>query len=172
VADRSDAQAVMITGAYGTGKTSLVEEIADILEERGDRYGALDLDWLAWFDPGSGDHSAGRPVMLKNVDAVVGNYYDAGVRRFALAGSIASTDDVDDLRVTLGMPLSVVRLTLPFEEIERRLSTSVTAGRQDDLRVAKEWLAKGRGEGIGDFVIENDLPVRDVALEILAALTW
>jgi adenylylsulfate kinase-like enzyme len=72
VADRSDAHAVVITGAYGTGKTSLVEEIADILEERGDRYGALDLDWLAWFDPGFGDHSAARPVMLKNVDAVSG----------------------------------------------------------------------------------------------------
>jgi adenylylsulfate kinase-like enzyme len=70
VADRSDAQAVVITGAYGTGKTSLVEEIADILEDRGDRYGALDLDWLGWFDLGFGDHGAGRPVMLKNVDAV------------------------------------------------------------------------------------------------------
>jgi hypothetical protein len=172
VVDRSDAQAVVITGAYGTGKTSLVEEIADILEDRGDRYGALDLDWLGWFDPGFGDHSAGRPVMLMNVDAVVGNYYDTGVRRFALAGSIASMEELGDLRVALGMPMTVVRLTLSFEEIERRLSDSVTAGRQDDLRVAREWLAEGRGDDIGDLVIENDRPIREVALDILSALRW
>jgi hypothetical protein len=72
VTDRSDARAVVVTGAYGTGKSSLVEEIADILEHRRVRYGALDLDWLGWFDPGfgDGDHDAGFPVKLKNVDAV------------------------------------------------------------------------------------------------------
>ena len=62
MADRSDAEAVLVTGAFGTGKTSTIEEIADILEARGVRYGAIDLDWLSWFDPGSGgDHWAGMP---------------------------------------------------------------------------------------------------------------
>jgi len=100
MSDRSDAAAVVITGAYGAGKTSLVEEIADILEGRGLRYGAIDLDWLGWFDPGYGDHDAGRPVMLRNVDAVVGNYYDTGVRLFALAGAMSSSDEVDELTGT------------------------------------------------------------------------
>jgi hypothetical protein len=70
------------------------------------------------------------------------------------------------------MPLTVVRLTLSIEEIERRLSSSITAGRQDDLRVAREWLAAGRGDGIGDLMIENDRQIREVALEILSALRW
>jgi hypothetical protein len=170
--DRPDALALLITGPYGTGKTSLVEEIADILEDRDVRYGALDLDWLGWFDPGTSDHGVGRPVMLKNLDAVVGNYYETGVRRFALAGSIASAEELRDLQEALAMPLSVVRLTLPFEEIERRLSVSATAGRRDDLEVAREWLAQGRGEDLGDLVIENDRPLREVALEILSALGW
>lgn len=171
-ADRSDARAVLITGAYGTGKTSLVEEIADVLEKRNVRFGALDLDWLGWFDIGFGDHGAGRPVMLKNLDAVVGNYYETGVRLFALAGSILSADEVVDVRRALGMPLTVVRLTLPFEEIERRLSDSVTAGRRDDLEVARAWLAEGRGDGLGDLVIENDRQIREVALEVLSTLGW
>ena len=173
MADRSDAEAVLVTGAFGTGKTSTIEEIADILEARGVRYGAIDLDWLSWFDPGSGgDHWAGTPVMLKNVDAVVGNYYDTGVRRFALARMMETQRDVDDLQAALAMPLTVVRLTLPFDEIERRLSVSVTAGRQDDLAEAERQVAEGRGDTVGDLVFENVGSIRDVALEIVTALGW
>ncbi len=170
--DRSDAQAVLFTGVYGTGKTSMVEEIADIMEERGVRYGAIDLDWLAWFDPGFGDHDAGQPVMMQNVDAVVGNYHAAGIRRFVLAGAMSSVDQLDDLRAALSMPLTVVRLTVPIDEIERRLGASVTASRHDDLRVAKEWIATGRGEALGDLVLENDRPIREVALTVVSALGW
>ena len=79
---RSDAQGVLFTGVYGAGKTSMVEEIADITEERGLRPGAIDPDWLGW-----------------------------------------------------------------IEEIERRLGRAITAGRKDDLRVAKEWIAANRGRG-------------------------
>ena len=170
--DRSDARAVLMTGMYGTGKSSAVEEIAGVLEERGVRYGAVDLDWLGWFDAGVPGHDAGWPVKLKNVDAVVGNYYDTGVRRFALAGSIGTVDHLAEMRDVLAMPMMVVRLTLPIEEIERRLSPSVTAGRDDDLAVARRWATEGWGEGIGDLVIQNDRPIRGVALEILAALDW
>ena len=171
--DRSDAEAVLVTGAFGTGKTSAIEEIADILEARGVRYGAIDLDWLSWFDPGSGgDHRAGVPVMLKNVDAVVGNYYDTGVRRFALAGTMERQREVDNLQTALAMPLTVVRLTLPFDEIERRLSASVTAGRQDDLAEAERQVAEGHGDTVGDLIFDNVGPIRDVALRIANALGW
>jgi hypothetical protein len=172
--ERDDARAVLVTGVYGSGKTSAVEEIADVLEERGVQYAALDLDWLGWFDPGipNDDHEAGWPVKLKNVDAVVGNYYDAGVRRFALAGSIGTSGKLSQLGAALGMSMTVVRLTVPIEEIERRLSSYLTAGREDDLAVARRWAAEGWGEGIGDFVFENDRPIRDVASEILDALGW
>ena len=170
--DRSDAQAVLFTGVYGTGKTSMVEEIADIMEERNVRYGAIDLDWLGWFDPGYGGHDAGRPVMMQNLDAVVGNYHAAGIRRFMLAGAMSSVDQLDDLRATLSMPLTVVRLTVPIDEIERRLGSSVTAGRHDDLRVAKGWIATGRGEALGDLAVENDRSIREVALKVVTALGW
>ena len=42
-----DADGVLITGVYGTGKSALVEEIAHVLEVRGVPFGAMDLDWLA-----------------------------------------------------------------------------------------------------------------------------
>jgi hypothetical protein len=170
--NRSDAKTLLITGAYGVGKTSLLEELAEIFEERGVRYAAIDLDWLAWFDPGSPDHAAAAPTMRKNVDAVVGNYYETGVRVFALAGAMGSQEDVDQLQAALGMPLTTVRLTLSLEGIERRLSTAVTSGRQVDLTMAREWFATRAGEDVGDLIIENDRPISEVALEVLTQISW
>jgi putative protein kinase ArgK-like GTPase of G3E family len=40
------AEAVLITGVYGSGKSSAAEEIAYLLEQRGTRYALLDLDFL------------------------------------------------------------------------------------------------------------------------------
>jgi hypothetical protein len=126
--DRSDARAVLVTGAYGAGKTSLIEEAAEVLEERHVRYAAIDLDWLCWFDPGSPDHAAAVPTLLKNIDAVVGNYYDAGVRLFALARTMETQREVDAVGAAMAMPMTTVRLAAPLDEIERRL-TGVDHGR-------------------------------------------
>ncbi len=171
---RSDAKAVLITGVYGAGKTSVIEEMAEIFEERAIRYAAIDLDWLSWFDAGGppDDHDAGMPTMLKNVDAVVGNYYETGVRVFALARTFESRSDVEDLQAALAMPLTTVRLHVPLEEVECRLSSSVTSGRQVDLNMAREWFANGEGSDVGDVVIANDRPIGDVAQAVLDELGW
>jgi adenylate kinase len=42
-------EGVLVTGVYGTGKTSVCEELAELLESAGAAYGAIDLDWLTWF---------------------------------------------------------------------------------------------------------------------------
>jgi hypothetical protein len=46
---KASAEAVLLTGVYGAGKTAVVEEIGTVLEERDAPYAALDLD--CW--PGS-----------------------------------------------------------------------------------------------------------------------
>ena len=72
---------MLLTGVFGAGKSTVAAEIAGMLEERGLPYGALDLDWLGWFDNGKLDHhGAGQDVMFANLSAVVGNYRQAGVR--------------------------------------------------------------------------------------------
>ena len=50
-------EALVISGVYGVGKTSTTGQIADMLEERGVRYAALDLDWLSWAWTGDGPHA-------------------------------------------------------------------------------------------------------------------
>ena len=149
--DCLDAHALLVCGAYGTGKTSLVKEMANHLEERGVRYAAIDMDWLGWFDTGEPDHDAGWPILLRNLGAVVSNYHGEGVRRFLVAGTMGGKRDLAELRSALRMPVSTVLLTLPIEEIERRLGSAMTTGRAHDLEVAREQVETGRGANIGDL---------------------
>ena len=82
-----DRAAALLTGVYGAGKTTLIAEIATTLEERGEPFGAIDLDWLGWFDVGWDDRE-GFAVAADNLRHVSSNYFAAGARRLVIAQSI------------------------------------------------------------------------------------
>jgi len=81
----SGAEGVLITGVYGSGKSSVAAEIAYLLEERRRPYALLDLDYLGWGGADFGDHTATYFLMLRNLAAVAGNYRAAGVGTFVVA---------------------------------------------------------------------------------------
>ena len=110
--------------------------------------------------------------MLKNLAALVGNYLAVGVRLFVLAGAIRDRAELEDLKTEFPMPLRVVRLTVPLEEIEKRLRSDVTTGRREDLREAAVWVAGSVGVGIEEVTVSNDRPIREVAAEIADWLGW
>jgi hypothetical protein len=160
-----------VAGVFGSGKSSVAAEIADVLEKRDAPFAFLDLDFLAWGYAGSHEEAEQR-LLLKNLTAVVGNYVDVGVRYFVLAGFIRNAWELESLRRELGMPLRVVRLSVPWPEIERRLRSDVTTGRQDDLRRAAHQVEASEGVGIEDLAVSNDGPIDQVAAEILDWLGW
>jgi gluconate kinase len=166
-------EAVLITGVFGSGKSSVAEEIADKLEERRLPYAALDLDWLAWASPGRDDEDAEHRMMLTNLIAVVRNYLTVGVRFFVLARAIRDHSKLHSLRAALSMPLTVVRLTVSLKEIERRLRSHVTTARKrDDLREAATWIEGSAGAGIEDLIVPNDRPIKEVAADIMNKVGW
>jgi hypothetical protein len=166
-----EADAVLVTGVYGSGKTTAIEEMAAILEDGGVPFAAIDLDWLAWANVD--DHGpASDRLLLANARAVVANDRAAGMTRFLFAGAFESPEEVADLAAAVGMPVRVVRLSAPEEVIADRLGTSPTAGRSEDLERARRDLAERRGEALGDLVVSSDRPVREVAEEILGWLGW
>ena len=109
------ASGVLIVGVYGSGKSSVCEEIAELLETAGMAYGAIDLDWLGWYDAPSRrhGHDCRDPVALANLASVVEHYVSAGVEHFVLAGAVWSDLELAAIRSTLPFPLRVVQLTLP-----------------------------------------------------------
>ena len=161
---------LLITGIYGTGKSTLAAQLADDLERRGAAYGAIDLDWLGWF--------VGRPaadwskVKLENRAAVVRNYRAVGVELFVVAWTIRTRPELEGLRRVLPAPLRVLRLTAPIEVIEERLGRDAAAGRQDDLRVARQDLAARAGEGLEDLQLANEGSMAELSLRVLDWLGW
>ena len=137
--DRTEA--VLVTGVYGAGKSTVVEDLATLLEEAGVHYGAIDLDWLSWYDAGIPDDD-GWDVLLANLTAVVGNYRSAGVTRFAMAGFLENASDVERLGDALAMPVRTVRLVVPLAVVERRLTAVGTAERLANLDVARRQVAE------------------------------
>jgi hypothetical protein len=167
----SDAEAVLITGLFGTGKSSVAVEIADVLEKRGVPYAVIDLDWLCWGYAGGGEGAEHR-MMLANLRPVLANYLAVGVRSVILARSIRSPAELASLEDALPMPLRVVELVVPLDEIERRLGSDIAAARGDDLDDARAWSSAGEGTGFGDLSVTNDRPLREVADEIIELLGW
>jgi adenylylsulfate kinase len=165
-----EAEGVLLTGVYGSGKSSVAEEIAYLLEQRGEPYALLDLDYLSWAGTGTGDRAGEVRLMLQNMAAVAANYRRAGIRLFVLAYFVRSLSEVSGVREALGLPLRVVRLEVPLRDIERRLASDVTSGRRDDVRAATASIAAAEGAGVEDVVIGNDRPVGVVARDVLTFL--
>jgi hypothetical protein len=164
---------VLLVGVYGSGKSSVCVEMAEALESAGLAYGAIDLDWMGWYDaPGGGDgHGFGDPVGLANLACMVENYLGVGVEHFVLAGTVWADRELAGIRSVLPFPLRVVHLTLPYAEIEARLSTAPTSGRANDLREARRQSDELRFD-FADLVVASDRPVPEVAGEIIDWLGW
>jgi hypothetical protein len=142
-----------------------------LLEQRGERYALLDLDYLSWAGAGADDREAEFGLMLENLAAVAANYRRAGIRLFVLAYFVRSPAEVQAVRVALGLPLQVARLTVPLAVIERRLAGDISSGRRDDLREAAASIAALAGVGIEDVAISNDRSL-GVVHDVMAFLGW
>jgi adenylylsulfate kinase len=162
-----DPEAVLITGVYGTGKTSVTEEIAALLDDADAPYAAIDLDWLIWANVEGGHGPAAHALLERNVAALVGNDRDAGLTRFVLAGYVEDARQADGIRRALGMPMKVVRLTAPIEVIEQRIN-----GREEELEVVRAALASPATDDVGDLVLDGERPIAGLAREILDWLGW
>jgi hypothetical protein len=163
---------VLITGVYGSGKSSVAAEISYLLEQRRHPFAFLDLDYLGWGGSNFDDHRAGFGLMLRNLSAVASNYREAGIEVFIVAYFIRDHEALAAVREATGVPLRVIRLSVPLPAIKQRLAADMTSGRRDDLRAAAASIAAGEGVGVEDVTVANDRPVSLVAHEVMTWLGW
>jgi hypothetical protein len=163
---------VLVTGVYGSGKSTVIADMGALLGSKGEPYGLVDVDWLSWFDAGDGPE-VNRRVTFANLKAVCSAYIEVGVRRLALAWAVRDQAQLDATRAAVGVPLTVVRLNVDEATVRTRLGSDPTQERrEDDLRVALEWLSDGHGLGLADFEVSGTSRVREISERILRHLGW
>jgi GNAT superfamily N-acetyltransferase len=118
-AERTPPRALLLTGLVGSGKTSVAIALGELLEERGEPYALVDLDWLGWANlPGA----TPAELIAENLRAIRPGFERAGARWLVLTRHLRSAGELDELRAALvGLPLTAVRLQVPRAELERRI---------------------------------------------------
>lgn len=164
--------AVLLTGVYGVGKTTLAVELVDRLGDAGEHAAAIDLDWLGWYGaPTPWDEHEDPRLTLEHLGLMARRYAAIGVRRLVLAGTIPNGSR-GRYEAAVGLPLTVVRLVAPAAVLRERLADDPNASRADDLQHALDTLGRGEPDDGADISIDATGPVHTTADALLARLGW
>jgi adenylylsulfate kinase len=170
-------RAALLSGTVGAGKTTVGEELAGLLQDRGEPHAFIDLDRLSELWPAPQDDPFNEQLVLGNLAAVTRNFAAAGARTLVMSGVVETAEGVDKYRLAIGgCPLTVVRVTASLGSIADRLQKRHEYWDPDGLSWhldrAPELAAALDASGLGPMVIANDGDPREAAALLLEKLGW
>lgn len=162
--------AVLLTGAPGAGKSSVLEKLTTLFEIEGVEFGALECEQLAWGWPWlSGD------AWLRQLRAVLDLQRQAGRRLFLLAATTETTEELRAIHGALAVDeVMTVLLHAPAEVVGARIGA-----REPDTWPGKQRLTEHarrlavsmqRLDRIDLRISTEDREAADVATEVREAL--
>jgi adenylylsulfate kinase-like enzyme len=166
---------LVITGSMGSGKTTMIGEVSDLLQRHHLAHAAIDIDAFGnAHDPAGGTDLAA--IAYRNVAAAVRNYVDAGLSHFVLAGAIESRAELSKLRDAVNaIDIVVCRLTAPIAVMEHRVRMR-EPGLWQQKYVARVAELDGVLDAarVEDFSLANDgtRAITEVAEEIVKRVGW
>jgi shikimate kinase len=111
--------AVILTGPPGAGKSSVLEELATLLEIEGVEFGALESEQLGWGSPW-----LDAEQVHEQLRAVCELQRRAGRARFLIAATTETSEELAALRAAIAVDEVVcVLLTAPPEMLAARIDT-------------------------------------------------
>ncbi|WP_442818552.1 hypothetical protein [Streptomyces sp. NBC_01320] len=157
-------------------KTAVLAAGFALLTGAGVPNAAIDMDWLCRTWPAPADDRFNFALLLRNLRCMVGNYLDAGVTRFVLAGVVEDAEDRKQCEKAVGVGLSVCRLRVELPVVRQRLSR-----RHADEPEALRWHLDRSGEldaildraQVQDFTVDaTHHRVDEAAAIVLGAAGW
>jgi hypothetical protein len=163
---------LIISGSMGSGKTTVLGEVSDLLSAYGLAHGAVDLDAIGASGlPGEVLHE----LEGRNLEAVYANFLRAGIVRVLLAEAVESRVSLD--RLLEGMPgaeVAICRLTASVETMQRRVRLREPGILQDRFARRSEELERIlKDAALEDFTVDNNgRPITEVAQDVLRRAGW
>jgi len=167
------ADAVVIRGPTGVGKTSTAWFVHTLLRAARVPHAALDIDWLTASWPEQGEWNI--ETRHRHVAMMAESYREhLGVVYFVVSGVVQTPEAVERLRLCLGAnELAVCRLDAPRDVVEARLRVRQPPGALawflERAAVLDAQLAQ---DGLDDFVVDAARPIDRVAEAIVDVLGW
>lgn len=172
-ADQDRVPTLLLTGTVGAGKSTIGGEISDVLAERQVPNAFVDLDALIWQWPPSSKWN--NDLLFENLASLWPNYLAHGTTHLVLARVLEDETDLVRYRDAVpGAAITVCRLVADEEQRLERLRRRMQPGPMLDWHLDRtiELHAILERVAFEDFVVANDRPVRDVAIEVLARAGW
>lgn len=166
---------LLITAPVGGGKTSVMLEASEILQEHDVAHAAIDIDTLTWCYPRPTHDRFGTRLAMENLRDLWQRYAATGARKLLIARVIESrdalswyADAIPDSKIT------VVRLESDTETLQQRLHARETGSSLAwALARSLELSEQMQRNDVADFVIDNNgNSLRDVALNVLRISGW
>lgn len=159
---------IVVTGPTGVGKTTVANEMTEVLEERGVAFGFFDPDAIHFRPVQDGDRF-GMRVWLGALHAA---WPLMEVDRLVVPLVIEERASAE--RLVPGSALTIARLTAVMETIADRIRRrEIGAGGDWHLARAQELEEHWRDHPVEDFLVDTDgRDVRSVAVEVLTRSGW
>ena len=167
---------LLVTGAPGVGKTTLVKEMGEQLFHAGVAHAVVDIDELARVRPAVPDQRVWAELTVANLRVMWPNYEALGVERVILAGIVQSAAMIDAYRAAIpGSDLTVVRLRASVDTLHARLQHREPGSVRAFLLGVTASLDREIADlDVEDLTVDNDpdQPIGDLARGILEWLGW
>jgi adenylylsulfate kinase len=165
---------LVLSGTVGVGKTTVGEEVHDVLSERRIPNAFFDLDALRYQWPETSPWNA--ELLVEHLAALWPNLARRDVEHLVLAGVMETPGDLDRVRTALPpATATVIRLTAPADIRAARLRDRMLPGEALDWHLARtvELDAILDASAVEMIAVDNgDRPPRDVAVEVLDRAGW
>lgn len=131
---------LLITGPVGVGKTSVLNEVTEVLRATAIRFAAIDLDALSYTFPSPAGDRFRDVVVFRNLASLWRNARASGTERLVLARVIEDREELARYRRAIpDADITVVRLRAPIRTLQQRV-------RQRDDSTRRAWHVKRAAE--------------------------
>lgn len=162
---------LLITGTVGVGKSSVADEVFEILKAQSKPVALINLDELGYAQPTPQDDLFNTRLRLKNLSAVWPNYRDAGVEALIIPYVVENGEGIERFRKAIpNADIFVVRLDAPQTILEERILNRPMGGNNEwHIKRASELAVTLQQSGVEDAVIDTqDKTISEVAKEVIA----
>ncbi len=172
----SETQILLISGPVGVGKTTVAEEVSEVLEARGIAHTYIDFDQLRYTYPRIPEDPWSNQLGLQNLGSIWKNCFARGAKNLVISTVVEEQLFIDQLMATIpGSNIQTFQLIARPDTLVSRVSKrEIGSGLEWHTNRSLELLGILQQEHVpcDQLISTDDRTVIDLAEDIASRITW